>query len=136
MIANRRVNTGPEMALRRALHAAGLRYRVDSPLPFDRRRRADIVFPREKVAIFVDGCFWHGCPEHYVAPKANAGFWRRKVEANRERDRDTDLRLEELGWAVLRVWEHDEVNTALVERIGTIVGTRRRGGETGSSASM
>jgi len=125
MVANRRVNTGPEMTLRRALHAAGLRYRVDSPLPFDRRRRADIVFPREKVAIFVDGCFWHGCPEHYVAPKANAAFWQRKVEANRGRDRDTDLRLAQMGWAVLRVWEHEAVDLQLVRTIRTIVRSRR-----------
>jgi len=125
MVANRRVNTGPEMTLRRALHAAGLRYRVDSPLPFDRRRRADIVFPREKVAIFVDGCFWHGCPEHYVAPKANAAFWQSKVEANRGRDRDTDLRLAQMGWAVLRVWEHEVVYPQLVRRIRTLVRSRR-----------
>lgn len=113
------------MALRRALHAAGLRYRVDVPLPFDRRRRADIVFPRARVAVFVDGCFWHGCPEHYVAPKANAAFWRGKVEANRARDRDTDRRLHELGWIVVRVWEHDEVDDGLVREIRSIVGSRR-----------
>lgn len=80
MVANRRRDTSPELALRSALHRSGLRFRVDQPLPFDRRRRADIVFPRQKIAVFVDGCFWHGCPEHYSAPKANADLWREKVE--------------------------------------------------------
>lgn len=125
MVANRRVNTGPELRLRRRLHAAGLRYRIDAPLPFDRRRRADVVFPRQRIAVFVDGCFWHGCPEHYVAPKANSAFWRQKVEANRARDLDTDLRLKQLGWVVLRVWEHEDVDAALVRRIQELVAVRR-----------
>lgn len=125
MVANRRVNTGPELRLRRRLHAAGLRYRIDAPLLFDRRRRADVVFPRQRIAVFVDGCFWHGCPEHYVAPKANAAFWRQKVEANRARDLDTDLRLKQLGWVVLRVWEHEDVDAALVRRIQELVAVRR-----------
>lgn len=117
MRANRRRDTQPELALRRALHAAGLRYRVDAPLAFDRRRRADIVFTGPKVAVFVDGCFWHGCFEHYSAPRSNAAFWSAKVRTNRDRDRDTDRRLQELGWAVVRVWEHETVDDALVERI-------------------
>lgn len=125
MRANRRADTGPEWRLRRALHRAGLRYRVDRPLPFDRRRRADIVFPTERVAIFVDGCFWHGCPEHYVAPKANARFWRNKVQANRARDRDTDRRLRDLDWAVVRVWEHESVDDRLVTDIRRLVMSRR-----------
>jgi len=112
MVANRRRDTGPEMALRRALHARGLRYRVDHPLPFDRRRRADVVFPRARVAVFVDGCFWHGCPEHGTMPKANRAFWREKIARNRARDADTDRRLVELGWTVLRFWEHEDVERA------------------------
>lgn len=106
MQGNRRRDTSPELKIRRLLHAAGLRYRVDWPLPFDRRRRADIVFPKQRLVIFIDGCFWHGCPEHYVAPQRNADFWAAKIEGNINRDRDTDLRLEKAGWEVLRLWEH------------------------------
>ena len=117
MRANKRRDTSPEMTLRSALHRAGLRFRVDYPLPFDRRRRADIVFPRAKVAVFVDGCFWHGCPEHYVAPKANSEFWRTKVGANIERDHETTKRLEHDGWAVLRFWEHEDLNEPAVKEV-------------------
>ena len=121
MQANRRRDTTPELTLRRALHAAGLRFRVDVPLPFDRRRRADVVFPRQKVAIFVDGCFWHRCPEHYVAPKSNTGFWADKAAANVERDRDTDTQLENLGWSVLRFWEHDDLGGNAAKRVRAAV---------------
>jgi DNA mismatch endonuclease (patch repair protein) len=76
------------------------------------RRRADVIFPRVGVAVFVDGCFWHGCPEHASWPKANADWWREKIEANRARDRDTDRRLAEAGWTVVRVWEHEDPTTA------------------------
>ena len=125
MRANKRRDTSPEMTLRSALHRAGLRFRVDYPLPFDRRRRADIVFPRAKVAVFVDGCFWHGCPEHYVAPQANSEFWRAKVEANILRDRDTTQRLEDDGWAVLRFWEHDDLAEHAVVRVRAALTTSR-----------
>ena len=107
MRANRGRDTGPELAVRRALHARGLRYRVDHPLPFDRRRRADIAFTRARVAVFIDGCFWHGCPEHGATPRTNTEFWRAKIERNRARDRDTTERLEAMGWIVLRFWEHE-----------------------------
>lgn len=116
MRANRGRHTGPELAVRRALHARGLRYRVDHPLPFDRRRRADVVFTRAKVAVFIDGCFWHGCPEHGTTPRTNTAFWSAKIERNRVRDADTTARLEALGWSVLRFWEHDDVATA-AERV-------------------
>jgi len=109
MRANRGRDTGPELALRRVLHARGLRYRVDHPLPFDRRRRADIAFTRAKVAVFMDGCFWHGCPEHGVTPRTNTDFWVGKIARNRERDADTVRRLDEVGWVVLRFWEHEPV---------------------------
>ncbi len=108
MRANRGRDTGPELAVRRALHAMGLRYRVDHPLPFDRRRRADIAFMRAKVAVFIDGCFWHGCPEHGTTPKANAAFWAEKIARNRARDADTVVRLLEHGWAAIRFWEHED----------------------------
>ncbi len=107
MRANRGRDTGPELALRRALHARGLRYRVDHPLPFDRRRRADILFTRAKVAVFIDGCFWHGCPEHGTMPRTNSAFWSAKIARNRSRDADTNARLQEAGWLVLRFWEHE-----------------------------
>lgn len=93
--------------MRRLLHARGLRYRVDTaPLP-GVRRRADVVFTRVRVAVFVDGCFWHLCPVHGTSPKANGAWWRDKLEANVRRDRDTDARLAEAGWVVVRVWEHE-----------------------------
>lgn len=106
-------NTAPEIALRTELHRRGHRYFVDRPIPgLSRRRRADIVFPRRRLAIFVDGCFWHGCPAHATWPKANAAWWRGKIEANRRRDADTDATLREAGWTVVRVWEHEQAAAA------------------------
>jgi DNA mismatch endonuclease (patch repair protein) len=115
-----RRDTGPELALRRELHRRGLRFFVGRPpLASEKRRRADIVFPRARVAVFVDGCFWHGCPQHMTWPKANAGWWRAKIMANVARDRRTDERLREAGWTVVRVWEHEAVDAAAdrVERV-------------------
>lgn len=110
MQGNRSRDTGPELALRRILHAAGLRYRVHrSPLP-ELRRRADIVFGPAKVAVFIDGCYWHGCPEHYVPPKTNPGYWNPKIAGNIARDRDTDARLADAGWLVLRFWAHQDAS--------------------------
>jgi len=116
MRANRGRDTGPELAVRRALHALGLRYRVDHPLPFDRRRRADISFTRVKVAVFIDGCFWHGCPEHGTTPRTNTAFWTEKIARNRARDADTSERLSAVGWSVMRFWEHDDAG-AVAEAI-------------------
>jgi DNA mismatch endonuclease (patch repair protein) len=101
-------DTAPERALRSALFRLGLRYLVDRrPLP-GLRRKADILFPSLKIAVFVDGCFWHGCPEHATWPKANGEYWRRKIIRNRERDKDTDRQLAHANWITLRVWEHEE----------------------------
>jgi DNA mismatch endonuclease (patch repair protein) len=100
--------TAIEFALRRELHRRGLRYRLHRRPITGLRREADIVFPRAQVAIFVDGCFWHACPTHATWPKVNAEFWRTKIERNRERDRETDARLADAGWTVVRVWEHDD----------------------------
>jgi len=108
MRQQRRRDTKPEMALRRAVHALGFRYRVDVTVLPDIRRRADLVFPTEQVAVFVDGCFWHGCPTHSTAPRANAAWWADKLAANRARDLDTNRRLGAAGWHVERVWEHED----------------------------
>ena len=109
MRANIRRDTTPELSVRRLLHAAGLRYRVDhAPLASQRRRRADIVFTRRRIAVFIDGCFWHGCPEHFVPPKANSDYWGPKIARNRERDSETSAALEHEGWTVLRFWEHED----------------------------
>lgn len=108
MQAQRTRDTGPELAVRRLLHAAGLRYRVDrAPLP-GLRRRADLVFGPARVAVYVDGCFWHGCPEHGNSPRANSEYWRPKLAGNRARDEDTDRRLAAAGWTVVRAWEHED----------------------------
>jgi len=106
MQSNKGRDTKPELALRRAVHALGLRYRVSArPLP-KVRRTADMVFTKAKVAVFLDGCFWHGCPEHHTKAATNADYWAEKVRRNRERDAETDRLFAEAGWTVIRVWEH------------------------------
>lgn len=100
-----------ERALRAELHRRGLRFRLHRMIEGS-RRTIDIAFTGPKVAVFVDGCFWHGCPEHGTWPKNNADWWRAKIEANIERDRDTDHRLAEAGWSVVRVWEHEDIGKA------------------------
>lgn len=124
MSRQRARDTGTELAVRRELHGLGLRYRVHRrPLP-EVRREADVLFGPSRVAVFVDGCFWHGCPEHATWPRSNAEFWRAKIEGNRQRDADTDRRLAEAGWAVLRVWEHEDPAVA-ARRVRDLVATRR-----------
>ncbi|SLJ23159.1 DNA mismatch endonuclease vsr [Mycobacteroides abscessus subsp. abscessus] len=123
MLANRRRDTKPELAVRKLVHAAGLRYRVDfAPLGSHRRYRADIVFTRAKVAVFIDGCYWHGCPEHHRQPTANADYWSAKVSGNRARDERVTALLVDAGWTVLRFWEHEApsaVSAAIVEAVRT-----------------
>jgi len=106
MLGNRRRDTAPELAVRRLLFARGLRYRVDYRPVLGFRRTADIAFTRARFAIFLDGCFWHGCATHYVAPRQNPDYWRSKVEGNIRRDHETTDRLQREGWVVLRYWEH------------------------------
>jgi DNA mismatch endonuclease, patch repair protein len=119
-----RRDTAPEIALRSELHSRGLRFRVDrAPVP-GLRSRADVVLGPAKVAVYVDGCFWHGCPEHGTMPKSNAEFWRSKLARNRERDAETDRRLRAQGWEVLRVWEHEDPAEA-AERVAALVRSRR-----------
>lgn len=103
----RQKGTNAELVLRRELHRKGLRYRVNVVVLQKPRRVADVVFPRLRIAVFVDGCFWHGCPQHASWPKQNADFWKEKIEANRRRDDDTNTRLRDAGWTVLRFWEHE-----------------------------
>lgn len=107
MLATRRRDTACELAVRSAAHRLGLRFRVDWPLP-GTRRRADLAFTRSRVAVFVDGCFWHGCPQHATWPKRHAAWWKDKIERNMSRDRDTDERLRAIGWLSLRFWEHED----------------------------
>jgi len=107
MQSNRGRDTTPELAVRRILHRNGYRFRVNFAPIMGSRRTADIVFTRQRVAVFIDGCFWHACPLHYVPPKSNPEYWRAKVVANRARDADTNEKLEAAGWRVLRQWEHE-----------------------------
>lgn len=117
MAAIKNSNTKPEIMLRKALFRSGLRYRIKSNLP----GKPDIVFPGSKVAIFVDGCFWHGCPLCYQAPENNWLFWHEKLIANKKRDSQVNRELADLGWKVLRFWEHEIMNNTdpLVERVRT-----------------
>ena len=122
MRANRRVDTKPEIRLRSALHRAGLRFRKDYliRLPKGRIVHPDVVFTRRKVAVFVDGCFWHSCPRHGTTPKSNMEYWIPKLKENVERDRTTDSRLRAGGWQVVRVWAHvheDEAAAIVMARL-------------------
>lgn len=117
MRAVKRTNTKPELRLRRALHAAGLRYRVDLRVVLaDGAVRPDVVFPRRRVAVFVDSCFWHACPEHGTMPATNVEFWTAKLARNAARDVESDALLEAAGWRVVRAWEHEPTEVT-VERI-------------------
>jgi DNA mismatch endonuclease, patch repair protein len=109
MRAQARRDTKPEMQLRRELHRRRLRYRLHVPVPGAARRRIDIAFASSRVAVFVDGCFWHGCPEYVAHSHTHSDYWAAKIAANRQRDEDTDRRLSALGWRVIRVWEHEDV---------------------------
>ncbi|MUM19656.1 DNA mismatch endonuclease Vsr [Mycobacterium sp. CBMA271] len=127
MQSNKGRDTQPELVLRSAVHALGLRYRVGSRPLKQVRRTADLVFTKVRVAVFMDGCFWHGCPDHHTVAVTNFAFWAAKVEANRARDRDTDRRLAEAGWVSVRVWEHEDVEAAAC-RIRAVVEGRREMG--------
>ena len=137
MQGNRRTDTKPELALRSALHALGYRYRKDFRIDLPKRRvRPDIAFTRRKVAVFIDGCFWHACPEHGSQPKNNEWYWSPKLRKNVERDKAADDALIQAGWTVVRLWEHVPVAdavAAVVEAVGTPAGAPAAGGSRGSS---
>lgn len=121
MLGNTARDTLPEVAVRRILHAAGLRYRVNTRPDPTLRRTADVLFTRRRVAVFIDGCYWHGCPDHYTVPKANADFWREKLERNRERDAETTRVLSGRGWQVMRFWTHEDprsIAASIIEAVG------------------
>lgn len=117
-----RRDTGLEVAIRKCLHRSGLRFRVDYRPEKSLRCRGDIVFTRLKVIVFVDGCFWHGCPLHATLPVNNAEWWREKLASNVERDRRNTRALEALGWIVIRVWEHETIESAVTRIRAAIAG--------------
>jgi DNA mismatch endonuclease (patch repair protein) len=126
MRANPSKDTGPELRLRSSLHASGLRYRTNYSIRADERRPilVDVAFTKLRLAVFVDGCFWHACPAHGTMPKANFDYWSQKLSRTLERDRETTARLERAGWTVLRFWEHQEPCEAR-DRISEMVATLR-----------
>jgi len=126
MRSNRRRDTTPELALRSALHGLGYRFRVDFPVRgvSGRAIRPDLVFTRQRVAVFVDGCFWHRCPAHGTMPATNREYWEPKLAANRERDLRMTHDLQQAGWVVVRVWEHEPAGEA-AELVAAAVDTRR-----------
>lgn len=113
MSRQRSRDTEAELQLRRALYALGYRYRIDMPIAGLPRRRADLTFTRRKVVVFVDGCFWHACPQHATHPKRNSDWWSAKLQRNIERDRETDAHLRRMGWRVIRIWEHEPLDAAV-----------------------
>ena len=124
MLANKSRDTRPELLVRSLVHRRGFRYRISArPLP-ELRRTADLVFRPTRVAVFIDGCYWHGCPQHYKEPKTNTDYWRAKITANSQRDRQTDELLSEASWLVLRFWEHEDPNE-VADAIAAAVKGRR-----------
>lgn len=123
MQANRRRDTTPEMAIRRLVHAAGLRYRVDARPLSTARHTADMIFTRARVAVFIDGCFWHGCADHYRPPASNNTYWAGKVTRNRERDQLANEALIAAGWTVVRIWEHEAPESAARQIEDAVRGT-------------
>ncbi|WBB82409.1 very short patch repair endonuclease [Micromonospora sp. WMMD882] len=122
MKRQRRRDTSPELAVRQELHRAGLRYRIHVPVPGMVRRTMDICFPKARLSIFIDGCYWHGCPDHGTMPKSNSQWWAHKLARNQERDAETSAHLKSLGWTVMRFWSHESP-----DRVAEVVGAHVRG---------
>lgn len=126
MLGNRRSDTAPEVRLRSELHARGLRFFKDRYIRLaEVRTRPDIVFPVPRVAVYLDGCFWHCCPEHGVAPRTNASYWVPKLERNVRRDQRATAALTDAGWVVLRIWEHEPVDIAADKVVEAVTLARR-----------
>ncbi|MGQ4351715.1 very short patch repair endonuclease [Streptomyces drozdowiczii] len=123
-------DTAPEVAVRKLLHASGYRYRLNERVPHMSRRTIDIAFTRAKVAVFLDGCFWHGCPEHATQPKSNAEWWRQKLERNMARDAETTAHLVAEGWTVLRFWEH-QAPVQVADTVAEVVDREKSARRTG-----
>jgi DNA mismatch endonuclease (patch repair protein) len=124
MLGNRATGTLPEVELRSILHRDGLRFRKNARALPGLRCRPDVVFPRERVAVFIDGCFWHGCPDHERRPKTNAAYWAAKVKRNQARDARNDAALRAADWHVIRAWEHEPVHL-VAARVKDVVAARR-----------
>jgi DNA mismatch endonuclease, patch repair protein len=124
MSALKRKDNEAELAVRRLLHAAGYRYRIHYPVPGLPRRTIDIAFTRAKVAVFIDGCFWHGCPEHGTRPRSNSAWWAMKLNANQARDADTTTALRNAGWQVVRLWEHVEPRVVVAHTVKALVSSK------------
>ena len=122
----RQRNNPSEVHLRSKLHRMGLRFRLHRRIIPGRTNTADLIFPRARVAVFIDGCFWHSCPEHSTLPKANRTWWRQKLRTNVARDRKSDEMLSELGWHVVRVWEHEDVDRAARRVLNAVLKMLRR----------
>jgi len=129
MQGNRGRDTEPELRLRSVLFRSGLRYRVNKRPMSDLRRTADVVFPHAKIAVFVDGCYWHGCPDHHRPSRENRQFWHDKIDGNKARDAETDQLLAEAGWQSIRIWEHEEPEIAALRVISAVKATRSGAGQ-------
>lgn len=131
-----RKDTTPEIEIRKRLHAAGYRYRVAYRVPGLPRRTVDIAFTRQRLAVFVDGCFWHGCPTHGTAPTSNSQWWADKISTNQMRDADTTSHLEDTGWHVLRFWEHEEPGSVVDAVRGTLISLQAEALASGDQAAV
>ena len=120
MQGNKKRDTRPELVIRRAVHAMGFRYRVAARPVTTARWTADMVFPGPRVAVFIDGCFWHGCPNHFKAPRTNTDYWRPKIERNKARDEQVNSVLAAEGWTVVRIWEHEAPSAAVAEIVDAV----------------
>jgi DNA mismatch endonuclease (patch repair protein) len=124
-----RKDTVPELRVRSALHAMGLRYRLQVPVPGLDRRTIDVCFPGARVAVFIDGCFWHGCPQHWTRPTSNAAWWDAKMARNRQRDVETSFHLRSRGWTVMRFWAHESVDRVAAQIVTAVRSGGRAEGE-------
>ncbi len=132
----RKRDNGPEMAVRRLLHARGARYRVCFRIPEQRRRTIDIAFVGARLAVYIDGCFWHGCPQHLHVPKANSDWWVAKLAMNQARDASATAQLQALGWTVLRFWEHEEAEPVVCVILEQLAKNRPPRGGVGGQAPL